>query len=87
MGGGAFLNSLFLEKKLVSEIILTIEPKIFGNRLGLNPLVILISLLLWGYIWGIVGMFLSVPLTAVIKIVISNSHNKNMRFITNLMDN
>jgi len=64
-----------------------IEPKIFGNRLGLNPLVILISLLLWGYIWGIVGMFLSVPLTAVIKIVISNSHNKNMRFITNLMDN
>jgi AI-2 transport protein TqsA len=64
-----------------------IEPKIFGDRLGLNPLVILISLLLWGYLWGIVGMFLSVPLTAVIKIVISNSGSKNMRFITNLMGN
>ena len=62
-----------------------IEPKIVGNRLGLNPLVILISLLLWGYLWGIVGMFLSVPLTAVLKIVISNADSKNMRFITNLM--
>jgi predicted PurR-regulated permease PerM len=64
-----------------------IEPKIFGNRLGLNPLVILISLLVWGYLWGIIGMFLSVPLTAIIKIVISNSHSKNMQFFTNLMNN
>ncbi len=64
-----------------------IEPKIFGDNLGLNPLVILFSLLLWGYIWGIVGMFLSVPLTAVIKIIISNSNSKNLRFMTHLMDN
>lgn len=35
LGGGAFLNTLFLEKKLISEIILTIEPKIFGAGLGL----------------------------------------------------
>lgn len=64
-----------------------IEPKIFGDRLGLNPLVILISLLVWGYLWGIIGMFLSVPLTAIIKIVISNSRSKNMQFFTNLMNN
>lgn len=64
-----------------------IEPKIFGDQLGLNPLVILLSLLLWGYLWGIVGMFLSVPLTAVIKIILSNSNSKNLRFITNLMSN
>ncbi|MCL4549327.1 MAG: AI-2E family transporter [Bacteroidetes bacterium] len=64
-----------------------IEPKIFGDQLGLNPLVILLSLLLWGYLWGIVGMFLSVPLTAVIKIILSNSNSKNMHFITNLMSN
>jgi predicted PurR-regulated permease PerM len=63
-----------------------LEPKIFGDNLGLNPLVILFSLLLWGYIWGIVGMFLSVPLTAVIKIIISNSSSKNLKFITHLMD-
>lgn len=35
LGGGSFLNSLFLEKKLISEIILTIEPKIFGEGLSL----------------------------------------------------
>ncbi len=64
-----------------------LEPKIFGNRLGLNPLVILLSLLLWGYIWGIVGMFLSVPLTAVLKIILSNSGSENLRFISELMSN
>ena len=35
LGGGAFLNSLFLEKKLISELIITIEPKIFGAGLSL----------------------------------------------------
>jgi AI-2 transport protein TqsA len=64
-----------------------LEPKIFGDRLGLNPLVILLSLLIWGYIWGIVGMLLSVPLTAMVKIVLSNSKSRNIRFITNLMSN
>ncbi|MBA4407727.1 hypothetical protein C0389_10665 [bacterium] len=64
-----------------------IEPKIFGDRLGLNPIVILLSLLIWGYLWGIVGMFLAVPLTAIVKIVMSNSSSKNLRFITNLMGN
>jgi len=62
-----------------------VEPKIFGRRLGLNPLVILLSLLLWGYIWGIVGMILSVPLTAVAKIIIQNSESVNMKFISQLM--
>ena len=75
---------LILLQNIIGNIV---EPKIFGDRLGLNPLVILLSLLLWGYLWGIVGMFLSVPLTAVIKIIISNSSSKNMRFITNLMSN
>ena len=35
LGGGCYLNTLFLEKKLIAEIILTIEPKIFGDGLGL----------------------------------------------------
>jgi predicted PurR-regulated permease PerM len=73
---------LIILQNLIGNLI---EPKIFGDRLGLNPIVILISLLIWGYLWGIVGMFLSVPLTAVIKIIISNSNSKNMRFLTNLM--
>ncbi len=64
-----------------------LEPKIFGDRLGLNPLVILLSLLLWGYIWGIVGMFLSVPLTAIAKIIMSNSNSENVHFLSDLMGN
>ena len=64
-----------------------VEPKIFGESLGLNPLVILLSLLLWGYIWGIVGMFLSVPLTAILKIIISRSDSSNLNFIGDLMSN
>ena len=34
LGGGAYLNSQFLQKKLINEIWLTIEPKIFGDGLG-----------------------------------------------------
>ncbi|MFA4941215.1 MAG: dihydrofolate reductase family protein [Patescibacteria group bacterium] len=35
LGGGAFLNTLFLEKKLIKKIILTIEPKVFGDGISL----------------------------------------------------
>lgn len=62
-----------------------LEPMIIGKRLNLNPIVILFSVLIWGYIWGIVGMLLSVPLTAIIKIVISNSESKHLKFIGDLM--
>jgi AI-2 transport protein TqsA len=61
------------------------EPMILGKRLNLNPLLILLSVLVWGYIWGIVGMLLSVPLTAIIKIIISNSTSPNMEFFEHLM--
>lgn len=81
---GVILVTLIVVQNLIGNII---EPKIFGDRLGLNPLVILISLLLWGYLWGIVGMFMSVPLTAIIKISISESHSKNLRFLCRLMSN
>jgi len=62
-----------------------LEPMIVGKRLNLNPLVILFSVIIWGYIWGIMGMFLAVPLTAILKIVISNFDSKNMQFISDLM--
>ncbi len=62
-----------------------LEPMIIGKRLNLNPIVILLSVLIWGYIWGIVGMLLSVPLTAIIKIILSNSESKHLHFISDLM--
>lgn len=63
------------------------EPAIIGRKLNLNPLLILISLLIWGYIWGIAGMLLSVLLTAIIKIILNNSDSPNMKFISDLMSN
>jgi AI-2 transport protein TqsA len=48
-----------------------LEPRLMGNRLNLSPIVILLSLGLWGAIWGIPGMFLCVPITVVIVIIFS----------------
>ncbi len=49
-----------------------VEPRIMGRRLGLSPLLILFSLLFWGWLWGIPGMILAVPTIAIIKIVCQN---------------
>lgn len=52
-------------------------PKLIGRRLQLNPLVVTISLLIWGWIWGAMGLILAVPLTAALKIIFD--HVENMR--------
>ncbi|HKJ85435.1 MAG TPA: AI-2E family transporter, partial [Spirochaetia bacterium] len=49
-----------------------IDPKLQGDRLKISPVVILFSLLFWGWLWGIVGLFLAVPLTVALKIVFEN---------------
>lgn len=49
-----------------------VEPRITGKSLNLSPIVILVSLIFWGFIWGIVGMILAVPLTSAMKIFCEN---------------
>ena len=49
-----------------------IDPTLQGDQLDLSPLVILTSLVLWGGIWGITGMFLAVPLTVALKIILDH---------------
>lgn len=48
-----------------------VEPKVMGESMDLHPVTILIFLLFWGLVWGIAGMFLAVPITAIFKIILS----------------
>lgn len=47
-----------------------IDPKIMGRKLNLSPLVLILSLVIWGSIWGIVGMFLCVPIMIILTIAL-----------------
>ena len=62
----ALVGGLFLAVHMVLGNI--VEPRIMGRRLGMSTLVVFLSLLVWGWLLGPVGMLLSVPLTSVCKI-------------------
>jgi predicted PurR-regulated permease PerM len=49
-----------------------IAPKLMGDQLNLSPVVVLLSLMFWGWLWGIVGALISIPIAAAIKIVCEN---------------
>lgn len=49
-----------------------LEPKLMGNSLNVSPFVVMMSLTLWGSIWGISGMILSVPITVMMLIVFAH---------------
>lgn len=49
-----------------------VEPKIQGRNLGLSPFVLIVSLSIWGWLWGFAGMVLAVPIMVVIKIICEN---------------
>ena len=50
------------------------EPALLGRRFGLSTVVIVISVLFWGFLWGPVGMLLAVPLTMMVKVGLDNSY-------------
>lgn len=79
-----FLTSLIQYDNIFTPILLVIilavvgfvfgnviEPKVMGEKLNLSPILLIFSLIFWGYLWGVVGMILSVPVMSMIKIVLS----------------
>lgn len=49
-----------------------LEPRLMGASLNVSPLVVILSLITWGTIWGIAGMFLSVPIMVILMIILSH---------------
>lgn len=50
-----------------------VQPQLLGNRFGISALVVVLSVIFWGWLWGTMGMFLAVPLTMVMKVLLDNS--------------
>lgn len=48
-----------------------IDPKVIGRGLDLSPVTVLVALVFWGLVWGVVGMLLAAPMTAILRIVLS----------------
>jgi len=50
-----------------------VSPMVLGRRMSLNTVAVLLSLLFWGWVWGIVGVIIAVPLTVMIQVICSHS--------------
>lgn len=62
-----------------------VDPKVQGRQVSLSPLVVLVVLLFWGWIWGVAGAILAVPIT--IAVLIVSAHVEPMRPLALLLTN
>lgn len=80
-GGALWTTFVFIGVNMIIGNV--VEPKVMGKGLGLSTFVVFISLLFWGFVLGTVGMFLSVPLTMAIKIMLAQ--NEQTKWIAILL--
>ncbi|MBL7056085.1 AI-2E family transporter [Candidatus Woesearchaeota archaeon] len=72
---GVSLNLIWLGALLIAVQVTfgnIIEPKFAGDKLELSPIIILLSLFVWFWVWGIVGMILAIPITSILKIIFNH---------------
>ena len=61
-----------------------LEPRIMGDGMGISPLIVFVSLIFWGWVFGPIGMILCVPMTTIIKIAFANT--EKTRWISTLLE-
>ena len=84
---GALLHVILVAGGYIAVNIIVgniIEPRWMGRSLGLSTLVVILSLLFWGWAWGPLGALLSVPLTVGVKILLENT--EDLRWMAILLD-
>lgn len=85
VGSGPGTTALVVIGSLVINLGLSnaVEPQLMGRSLGLSPLVVFVSVILGGWIWGPMGVVLGVPLTMAVKILLENT--EDLRWLAVLM--
>ena len=72
---GGLFPAVWLALLLISVQITwgnVVEPAVMGRSLNMSPLVVIVSLIFWGFIWGAIGMILAVPISSAIQIICAN---------------
>ncbi len=83
LGTGSMFALAFGHALIHTVVGNIVEPAWMGRKLGLSALVVLLCLVFWGFVWGPVGMLLSVPLTMAVKIALEN--NEDLKWIAVLL--
>jgi len=77
---GVLLGSLVINQTLSSLV----EPQFMGRSLGLSPLVVFLSVVFWGWVWGAFGVILAVPITMIAKILVE--HTEDLSWVAVLLE-
>jgi len=83
-----FTSALIVILNIIIHSILgnLVEPRLLGTKLEMHPVTVLFSLIFWGFLWGLVGAILAVPLTSILKIWASQVDHPMMKFLVRLLD-
>jgi hypothetical protein len=83
---GRFLAAIFIPAGIHIVMGDIVETQLFGFALNMHPAFTLLSLMLWGFLWGIPGMILAVPISAVIKIICESIDHYFPKFLASAME-